>query len=169
MQIAPGGLELEGLDGSLAQQRQLHLRHRALHAQQQPVVDAARVIDAVFVDDDAAHQRAELQQRVPVAAVARQARGLDGDHGADLAAADRRQQPLEARASDATGGHAEVIVDHHDLGPAEHARPIGQGVLASTTLVVVAQLIGGGLPHVHVGAARKCSGLILLIVILHGR
>ena len=143
MQITPGRLELEGLDGSLAQEGQLHLRHRALHAQKQPVVDAAWVIKAVFVDDEAAHQRAELQQRVPVTAVASQARGLDGDHGTDLAVADRGQQPLEARASDATGGHAEVIVDHHNLGPAERARPICQRILASTTLVVMAQLIGG--------------------------
>ena len=73
VQIASRGLELEGLDGSLAQQRQLHLRHGALHAQQQPVVDAARVIDAILVDDDAAYQCTELKQRVPVAAVACQA------------------------------------------------------------------------------------------------
>ncbi len=72
-----------------------------------------------------------------------------------LPAADRRQQPLEARPCDAAGGHAEVVVDDHDFCPAERARPIGQGVLASAALVVVAQLVGRRLPHVHVGAARQ--------------
>ena len=51
VQITPRGLELEGFDGSLAQERQLHLRHRALHAQQQPIVGGPGIVDGFFVDN----------------------------------------------------------------------------------------------------------------------
>ena len=45
--------------------------------EQQPIVRMARIVDAVLVDDQRADQAAELEQRVPVATVARQPRCLD--------------------------------------------------------------------------------------------
>lgn len=45
--------------------RTAHLGHSAYHGQQQPGVEAARVIDAI-VDDDG-HQYTELPQHTPVA------------------------------------------------------------------------------------------------------
>jgi len=57
----------------------------------------ARFVDAVFIDDDRADKTAELDQRMPVAAVARQAGGLDREDRSGAALADRRQKTLEAR------------------------------------------------------------------------
>jgi len=56
-----------------------------------------RIVDSVFVHDDSPDQSTELDQRVPVAAVAGQSRSLDRQHGTDPPLADRRQQALEAR------------------------------------------------------------------------
>lgn len=90
---------------------------------------------------------------MPVTAVARLARRFDGDHCTHVPAADRRQQSLEARPCDASGGYAEIVVNDHDLCSTECTRPIPQSVLPTATLVVVAQLVGGGLSYVYVGAA----------------
>lgn len=58
---------------ALAQQRQFQFARRALHAEQQPVVRQPRVVDPILIDNERADQAAELQQRMPIAAVARQA------------------------------------------------------------------------------------------------
>ncbi len=84
-----------------AQEREFKLAHAPFHPQQKPVVRLLRAVCAVLVDDQRPDQAAELDQRVPVAPVARQPRRLDGEHGPDPALADRRQQPLEARTADA--------------------------------------------------------------------
>ena len=113
-QLAAARLLLQGFERALAKQRQLHLAHRALHAEQQAIVGMARIVDAVLVGDQRADQTAELEQRVPVAAVAGQPRRLDRDHGADPALADRGQQLLEAGPRDARTRAAEIVVDHLD-------------------------------------------------------
>ena len=61
-----------GLDGPLTEDRQLHLAHGSLHAQQQPVVGRTRIVDSFFVDNQSADQSAELQQRMPITAIASQ-------------------------------------------------------------------------------------------------
>lgn len=69
-QLAAARFTLQRLERALAQHRQLHLAHGALHAEQQAIVGMARIVDAVLVDDERADEAAELQERVPVAAVA---------------------------------------------------------------------------------------------------
>jgi hypothetical protein len=84
-----------------------------------------RVVDAVLVGDQRADQAAELEQRVPVTAVAGKPRGLDRDDGTDPPLADRGEQLLEAGAGDTGAGTAEIIVDHLHVRPQEreHDRP----------------------------------------------
>src|SRR3712207_5642 len=50
---------------------------------------------------------------------------------------------------------AEVVVDDRDVRPAEGAGTLGQAVLAQPALVVVGELVGGGLPEVDERAARE--------------
>ena len=45
---------------ALTEQRQLQFAHGAFHAQQQPIVGMARIIDSILVDDDGADQSTEL-------------------------------------------------------------------------------------------------------------
>jgi hypothetical protein len=82
----------------------------------------AGLVDAVFVNDDRADKAAELDQRVPVAAVARQTGGLDRKDRPGAALADRRQKALEARPGDAGARAPEIIVDDYDVLPAQLPR-----------------------------------------------
>ena len=102
-----------------------------------------------------ADQSTELDQRMPVAAVAGEPRRLDREHGADAAVADRRQQPLEAGTRDAAARAAEIVVDDLDRAPAELPGAIGEPVLPTPALVIVRELIGRRLPDVDEGAARR--------------
>jgi hypothetical protein len=90
-QLAALGLLLHRFLRPLPEAGQLHLADRALHSQQQPVVHLRGIIDAIRIDEQCTHDAAELQQRVPVAAVARQARCFDAQHRADLAIAQHPQ------------------------------------------------------------------------------
>src|SRR3954463_2833040 len=86
---------------ALAEQRQFKLAHCPLHAEQQPIVGMARIVDSVLVDDDGADQSTELDESVPVAAVAGETRRLDRKHRTDTTVADCGQQSLEAWTDDA--------------------------------------------------------------------
>ena len=52
---------------------QFGFAHRALEAEQEPVIKARRIVDAVFVEDQGVGKGADLQQTLPVGIVARQA------------------------------------------------------------------------------------------------
>src|SRR5258708_18451991 len=114
-----------------------------------------RIVDSVLVDDDGSNQCTELDQRMPVAAVARETRGFNRKHGADTPLADCRQQALEARACDTAARAAEIIVNDLDSGPAKLFGAIGEPVLAAPALMIVCQLIGCRLTDVDAGAACK--------------
>jgi len=148
-QFATARFLLEGFERALPKQRQLHFAHRSFHAQQQPIVWMAWVVDAVFVSDQRADQAAELEQRVPIAAVARQTRSLDRDHDADPAFADRGKQLLEARPSDPRTRAAQIVVDHLDRSPAKRTGAVGHPILSAAAFVVVEHLVGSRPPHVY--------------------
>src|SRR5258708_20689273 len=73
---------LQCLLRALTKQRQFQLTHCSLHAEQQAVIGVSRIIDSVLVYDDGPDQSTELDQRVPVATVAGEAGGFDGEYGA---------------------------------------------------------------------------------------
>lgn len=66
-------LLLEGRAGTLPKEAQLELAHRSLEAQQSPIIDETRVVDAVVVHQHRLVQGAQIDQVVPVTVVARQA------------------------------------------------------------------------------------------------
>jgi len=128
---------------ALAEQRQFEFAHRAFHTQQQSIVGMARIVDSVLVDEDRADQSTELYQRVPVAAVAGEARSLDGKHHTDATVTDCGQQPLEVRTDDASARSSEIVVDDFDSRPAKLPGAIGKPVLPALALEVVHELILG--------------------------
>jgi len=75
---------------------QLGLADLAFHPQQHPIVEVLRVIQAVFVADQRAGQRADLQQPMPVSVVPGQAGAFQAQHDPGLAEGDIGDQPLEA-------------------------------------------------------------------------
>jgi len=111
---------------------QLHLGDRALKPEQEPPVRQARIVDRVAVGDQTAAVAADVEQRIPVRAVAREADDLDRDDQADLAKRDARDQVLEALAvRRRRGAQAEVGIDDFDvrLTPAQLAGALAQDVL----------------------------------------
>src|SRR5271166_1223154 len=99
--------------------------------------------------------RAKRVQGVPVTPVAGQARRLHRHDGADAPLADRREQPLEARAPDAAGRSTEIIVDDLDVLPAKQSRSVGKAVLPTLALQIVSDLLGRRLPDVDNCAASQ--------------
>ena len=65
-QLAARGLVAQPAVQPRADQVQLGLGHRALQAEQQPVVEVRRRVDAVGVGDQRSRQRAQVQQLMPV-------------------------------------------------------------------------------------------------------
>src|SRR5208337_4942248 len=96
VQVAARRLQAQSLLRALPQRRKLELAESAFHAQLQAIVDEPRIVHSVLIDDQAADQGAELQKGVPIAPVAGQARGLESEDRACIAAADSNEQALEA-------------------------------------------------------------------------
>jgi hypothetical protein len=67
-----------------AQDVQLGLRHGAFHAEQQPVVEHGRMVDAVGIGDQRVGHPGQIQQPVPVAVVAGQPGAFQRQHDPDL-------------------------------------------------------------------------------------
>ena len=78
-----------------------------------------RVVDTILVDDQRSDEAAELQQRVPIPAVAGEPGGLDRYDSTDTAFADGSQQLLESGSRYPAARSAEVIIDHRDVVPPE--------------------------------------------------
>src|SRR5215469_6802530 len=114
-----------------------------------------RLVYTVLVDDNRAKQTTKLNQRMPVAPVARQTRRLDREHSTDPTLADRREQPLKARTADARTRSAKILLDDRHIRPAESAGPLGEAILSPPALMIVGKLVGGGLPDVDEGAAHQ--------------
>ena len=142
-QLAAPRLLLQCFERALAKQRQLHLAHRPLHAEEQAIIRMPRIIDAILIDDHRADQAAELKQGMPVAPVAGEPRGFDRDDRTDPTLANCRQQLLEAGTGDAGTGPAEIIIDHLDGGPAQGTGAIDEPVLAAPAFVIMQQLVAG--------------------------
>src|SRR5262249_19880617 len=111
---------------------------------------------------------AELQKRVPIPAIAGEARGLDRQYGG--AGTDCRQRALKPGAGRAASRATEIIIDDNHVFPAKGTCAICQRVLTTATLRIVSKLIGSRLSDVDVGTARQvikrdlihCRPLLLL-------
>jgi hypothetical protein len=80
------------------------------------------------------NETAELQQCVPVTPIAGQARGFHRQHSADATFANRGEQSLKSRATDAAARSAEIIVDYLDVLPTQVAGTIRQAILSALAL-----------------------------------
>ena len=161
---ALAGLVPAALVQAQAQREQLRLGERPLHAQQEAVVRVAGVVDGRLVGEEGPGEAAELDQPVPVAVVAGQARGLQHEHQPHLPQAHLRDEPLEARpVRGGAAGAPLVLVDDLDGAgrPAERHGAPPQGVLALGALLVLPHLEVSRLAHVHAGqplAVRALDG-----------
>jgi hypothetical protein len=123
---------------------ELAFGHGPLEAQQQPVVEAAGVVEAVLIADQGAGQAAQLQELVPVGVVAGQPGALQAEHDPGPAQRHLGDQLLEALPVGVRrAGVALVDVDDGELvrRPAQRDRLAAQVVLADGGLGVVDDLL----------------------------
>ena len=119
---------------------------RSFEAEEQPVIALARRIDRLSVHEHRVDDAAHLDQLLPIAAVAGEARHLPRRYRADLAEADLGDHPLKASPRNVAGGRAtEIVVDDRDLGPAEGCKAIAHGILQGPALAIVQHLMVRGL------------------------
>ena len=120
---------------------QLELAHRSFEPQQEPIIEDARIVDAIWIDHDGAYQAAEFDEMMPVSAITGQTRSLNAKHGANLSRADFRNQMLESGALHLAGPRAtEILVDNLDLLEAKLASVVGQAILPALAFLVVNHL-----------------------------
>src|SRR5260370_8795178 len=85
-------------------------------AEQQTIIERARVIDTVFVSQQGTGQPTQVKQTIPIGIVAGESRELHPQHDADVSQSDLRGELGEARSiEEAAGRYALVFADHDDL------------------------------------------------------
>jgi hypothetical protein len=87
---------------------------------------------------------------VPVAAIAREPRGIEAEHSADLPGAQGGDQAFEAGPFDgATRGATKIVVNHVDVGEPAPTCDFDQLVLPPLTFQVRLDLLRGRLADIH--------------------
>src|SRR5207253_420627 len=118
---------------------QFQFGDQALEAQDQTAIGSCWVGNAVLVADQAVTPAAQVEQGVPVGAVAGQAGDVVGEDDADLPLVDQGDQLLEAGASfGRAAGVAQVGVDDADLagGPPRRRRFVPKVILQFKALFI---------------------------------
>ena len=92
---APGLVELTTTHARF-EDVQLGLAHRAFEAEQEAIVEAGWIVDAVFIEDEGRGQRAQLDEAVPVGRVAGKTRDFQAHDDAGLAERHLADELLEA-------------------------------------------------------------------------
>lgn len=127
---------------------------------------SARVVEPLAVGEDHAKQRAQFEELVPIAVVARQSGGVKAEHEAGVAEPDLSNQPLETvPLGTLRPRFAEILVDDMDTlaRPAEADGTVDQAILQHGAFLVLANLVDRGLPHIDVselGAVRRAHPLV---------
>ena len=86
---------------------------------------------------------------MPIAAVAREPRGVKAEHGTDLSGAQPGDEPIEAGSRRrAAGGTAEVVIDHFDVAETPLPGDFDQLVLPPPAFEIGLNLRLSGLPDV---------------------
>jgi len=155
-QFAPARLRPGGIEHPRSEYAQLELADVALHAQEQAVIGQTRIVDSVVVDDTGFDKSAQLEQMMPVTAIAREPRCVLAQNGANLARTQPGNQAIEARARHGSArGSTEVVVDDLNVGEAGPARDINEIILPPLAFQVGHHLRLRRLAHIHDGLARE--------------
>ena len=133
---------------------QLQLRDLALETEEQPAIDRRWIINTVVIADQTAAESAEVEELVPVGAVAGEPRDVIGEYDPDIAESNPADQLGEADPpARRAGGLAQVAIDDVDRGlrPAADDRLLPEVILQPQALLVADDLLRGGLADVDHG------------------
>src|SRR6266542_2452241 len=130
--------------------------------EQQPVIEAAWMIEAIGIGDERIDETTQVEQVVPITIVAGHARDFAGYDDADVAQSHLGDESIESDASYASTAptYSKVFIDDHDLRwrPAQLGGPLHQAILQALALLVMQDLAGRGLTNVDRGLASKVGG-----------
>ncbi len=130
----------------------LELGHGSLHPQQQAVVDQGWIVDGLPVRDQGSGDAAKLDQVLPLAAIASQARSFQAEDRSHRLRTDRSEEFVESAAVDQAHPRVSLIdVDDGDVLEPQLARPILERILQPLALQMVAHLVGRRLANVDDG------------------
>jgi len=136
-QLSSPRLRTGGVEHPRAQDAQLELADATLHAQEQPVVGATRIIDTVEIDHAGLDEPAKFQKVMPVAAVPGEPGGVEAENRADLTGAQPSDELLKSRPGDRPArGAAQIVVDHFDVPKAPSPGLIHEFILSALALQV---------------------------------
>jgi hypothetical protein len=124
--------------------------------------DYSHEIETIFVEDQRAAQGTDLQQAVPVTAVAGEARDLQSEHQSGSPQAHFSHQPLESDAVRGRGARlAQVRIDYNDLFfcPAQPQCLLPQAILALSALLMLKYLSRSRLPDIELCVAFSMFSL----------
>src|SRR3974377_2182219 len=103
----------------------------------------AGIVDSVLVDEDGADQSTELDECVPVAAVAGETRSFDSMHRTDQTLDKLGTQSANTCTGDAPDESSEMSIDDLNSLPAKLFGTIGKPILSSLAFKIVHELIRG--------------------------
>jgi hypothetical protein len=140
---------------------QFGFAHGAFESEQKPVIEVTGIIKSVLIQDQCCAQGADLQQPVPIGAVARQARDLQSHHNAGLAHSHFGDKLLKAFALGGGSTRLTLIaIDDFDaLGrPTQRESALAQRILALGAFGVFKDLAQRRLPDVEISCSFQMRG-----------
>lgn len=157
---APGLVELTTTHARF-ENMQFGLAHGAFEAEQEAIIEAGRIIDTVFVENERRSQRAQFDETMPVRGVARQSRDLQAHDDAGFAKRHLAHELLKAVACGAAGTRlAEIAIDHMNAldRPARYNCALAQRILALRALAMFGDLPQRGLANIQVRITLEMVG-----------
>src|SRR4051794_10049231 len=157
-EFAALGLGKQSGSQPAADRVQFKLGYRPLQTEEQATVCTAGIVNAIAIGNQVAAQTANIQQRIPVGAIAGETRHVDRQDKSNLAEPDPADQLLETAAlRGGSTAQAEIGIDHVDVGvmPAELASALPKSVLQPQTLLIAHDLVGRRLADINHRFARQ--------------
>src|SRR3954447_5423658 len=157
-EFAALGLGKQSGSQPAADRVQFKLGYRPLQTEEQATVRAAGIVNAIAIGNEAAAQTTNIQQRIPVGAIAGETRHVDRQDKSNLAEPAPADQFLEAAAwRSRSAAPADISIDHVDVGvmPAELASALPERVLQPQALLIAHNLVRRRLADVNHRFARQ--------------
>src|SRR5262249_16763949 len=141
-----------------AQGMEFQFRDQAFETEEEPAIGSRRVVNALLIADETMPVATEVEELVPVGAVAGQAGDILGEGDGGVAGGDLGCGGVKGRArGGGAAGEPQVSVDDVNASgvPAAGAGALAQGILEFKTLDMVDNLVRAGLADVDEGLAAE--------------
>lgn len=161
--MATADVLFEGFPRPLTPQAQRICGHRALHAEDEAVVQLAWIIDAIVIHEPGLRQGTEIDQMVPVPVVPRQAGRFQRYDNPDPPLTHGGQELPKAWALlESCATTASVVIDDDDLPTAQGAGTVRSGILAPLAFMVATDVRRAGLADIDVSGTVQMGRTDLL-------